>query len=229
MTLSIPARFMYDSTDAAAIPATAEMVAGYVDGVYRWSDADWARHPNAVKVRIATQPETDDGDGCDVERGDLTPAQAPAFIRRRQAAGIVQPFVYCAAANVAVVRSLCAGLLYWLWVADWTGEPHPVNYAAAVQYANDTTSGGHYDLSIVYSAQFPGPHVPVEGIMGYLLSGPAASAADQLARRIKIHEWAHQPGAQLPAGWPGEAGMDALLTQWVADGAEGVFQTLFGA
>lgn len=227
--MGFPARTMYDSTDASAIPSTAEMVAGYVDGAYKWSDADWARHPNATRVRIATQPETDDGDGCDVERGDLTPAQAPAFILRRQAAGVVQPFVYCAASNVDVVRSLCEGLLYWLWVADWTGEPHPVSYAAAVQYANETTSGGHFDLSIVYSPEFPGPHVPQGDVMGYMGPGPAATAADLIARRVKIHEWHHITGAGTGTGWPSEAEMDRLLSLWVAQGAEAVFGDIEGA
>lgn len=151
---------MYDSVNAAAIPADAEMVAGYVDGAYRWSDADWARFPNATKVRIATQPGTDDGDGCDVERGDLVPAQSRAYVLRRQAAGILQPFVYCGLATVGQVQAACAGLLYWLWIADWTGQPHPLNYAAAVQYADGKMLGTGYDLSIVYSDRFPGPHVP---------------------------------------------------------------------
>jgi hypothetical protein len=155
---------MYDSTSASDIPDTAEMVAGYVDGAFAWSDADWARFPNATKVRIATQPGTDDGDVLDVELGDATPAQAPAWIRMRQAAGIVQPTIYCAAFAVDQVRQACQGLLFWLWVADWTGQPHPVSYAAAVQYANSATSGGHYDLSIVYADAWPGPHtVPTPG------------------------------------------------------------------
>lgn len=223
------ARTMYDSVSASAIPADAQMVAGYVDGAYRWSDADWARFPNAVKVRIATQPGTDDGDGCDVERGDLVPAQARTYIERRQAAGVPQPFVYCGLATVGQVQSACQGLLYWLWIADWTGQPHPLSYAAAVQYADGKMLGTGYDLSIVYADQFPGPHVPQEDVMGYMAPGPAATNADQIARRVTIHEWAHMPGARPGDDWPQESAMDRLLAVWVQSGAEAVFQTMFGA
>jgi hypothetical protein len=154
------ARFMYDSTSASDIPADAEMVAGYIDGAYRWTDASWARFPTAVKVTIATQPSTNDGDVLDVELGDAIPAEAPGWIRMRQASGLVQPTIYCANSAVATIRQLCDGLLYWLWVADWTGEPHPLSYAAAVQYADSRQLGQHYDMSIVYSETWPHPHTP---------------------------------------------------------------------
>jgi hypothetical protein len=158
------ARTMYDSTSAADIPADAEMVAGYCDGEFEWSAADWERFPNAVRVRIATQHTTDDGHVLDVERGDAVPEDAPGWVLMRQDAGIVQPTLYCGLSAVEAVRAACAGLLYWLWVADWTGEPHPVSYAAAVQYAHPPQSGGHYDLSIVYSDTWPGPHeIPSAG------------------------------------------------------------------
>lgn len=158
--LTIPARTMYDSVDAAAIPTDAAMVAGYVDGAYRWSDAAWARFPNAVHVGIATQASTNDGTVLDIERGDATPRDAPGWLRWRQEAGIVQPTLYCGLAAVGAVREACGGLLYWLWVADWTGQPHAVSYAAAVQYADGRMLGTGYDLSIVYDPNWPGPHVP---------------------------------------------------------------------
>jgi hypothetical protein len=160
---AIAARTMYDSTEPAAIPPDAEIVAGYVDGSYRWSDADWNRFATSVKVGIATQPSTNEGTVLDVELGDATPEQAPAWIRMRQADGVPQPTIYCGLSAVGRVREACKGLLYWLWVADWTGSPHPVSYAAAVQYANSAQAGGHFDLSIVYTPQWPGPFTPPSG------------------------------------------------------------------
>ena len=171
---------MYDSTSAADIPAGAQMVAGYVDGAYAWSPADWDRFPAATLVRIATQPATDDGDVLDVELGDATPAQAPAWVRMRQAAGLAQPALYCGLSTVSTLRHLCQGLLYSLWVADWTGVAHPLSYASAVQYADSRQSGGHYDLSIVYDAWWPGPHQP-----------PATGGDDMTLdlARILVYDW----------------------------------------
>lgn len=178
MSLATPARTMYDSTSAADIPADAEMVAGYVDGAYLWSASDWARFPNAVHVQISTRANGNVAYVLDVERGDATPAEAPGWIERMQAAGIEQPTIYCAASAVPAIRAVCAGLLYWLWVADWTGQPHPVSYAAAVQYANEATSGGHYDLSIVYSPPWPGPHVP-----------PVTGGPEMTIDLARLHVW----------------------------------------
>lgn len=146
---------MYDSTAAADIPASAEMVAGYIDGLYRWTDADWARFSHAVRIRIAVKASTNDGDVLDVEPGDAGPADAPGWIRRRQAAGYARPTIYCMASAVAEVRRACAGLDFDLWVAHYTGVAHAEPGAAATQYANPTYTGAHYDLSLVTDDGWP--------------------------------------------------------------------------
>jgi len=142
---------MYDSITAADIPATAPMVAGYVDGLYRWSAADWARFPNARHVRIAVSPFTNDGEVLDVENGDATPAQAPAWGKMREAAGQI-PHFYVNRSNVAELLAACkaAGLAsFGIWLADWTGTPHIVSGTYATQFDHPPHSGGHYDLSLV--------------------------------------------------------------------------------
>src|SRR5262245_1955739 len=88
------ARKMYDSVTAAHIPQNAQLVAGYVNGRFTWSATDWARFPNAVKVRIATQANVNDGHVLDVEPGDATPEQAPGWVAMRRRAG-TDPTVYC--------------------------------------------------------------------------------------------------------------------------------------
>jgi hypothetical protein len=138
-------RLMYDSTTASAIPANAEIVAGYVDGRYAWSQADWNRFPNAQKVRIAVFPWTNDGEVLDCEPGDATPAECAAWIKMRQASGVQVPTIYCSASDLPAVRAACEGLTYDVWLADPTGVPH--NSHAATQYAW-TNTGGHYDLSL---------------------------------------------------------------------------------
>jgi hypothetical protein len=149
-------RTMYDSTTAADIPLGAKMVAGYVDGRYRWSDGDWARFPNAIKVRISIFG-VDDGDAGDIEVGCMTPAQGVDWARRRLAAGLRTVACYVNRSNRAEVEQLAqrAGIRsdqLVLWVATLDGTrtvapgPYPV---VAVQYANPALSGGHYDLSEV--------------------------------------------------------------------------------
>lgn len=147
-------RTMYDSVTAADIPTTATMVAGYVDGVPRWSPADWARFPGAIKVRIALDPATDDGHVLDIERGAANPDQAPGWVRRRRAAGVT-PTVYCSLALWPAVRQQFAVQyvdepLYWIAAYPGGGPLNVPDGAVAHQFAGENTgSGGHYDLSAV--------------------------------------------------------------------------------
>lgn len=145
-------RTLYDAVTPANIPASAQMVAGYVDGRYAWRASDWARFPNAVKVRIAVFASTDDGHVLDVEPGDATPAQAVGWVQRRRAAG-VDPTVYCGLSTSgyswAQVRAAfqAAGVAEpHYWVAAYPGIG-PALYPGSVahQYANP----GPYDLSVV--------------------------------------------------------------------------------
>ncbi len=152
---------MYDAVTAWHIPPDARMVAGYVDGRYRWSDADWALFPEAVKVRIAVFADTDDGQVLDVERFDATPAQAVAWVQRRLDRGWL-PTIYCSASSWPSVRA--AFFLQGVhepsyWIAAHPGEPGIPPGAVAHQYA-DT---GLVDLSLVVD-YWPGvdpPPVPV--------------------------------------------------------------------
>ena len=145
---------IYDSTNPQDIPTTAEAVAGYVDGIYAWPDSGWLRFPNSVKLSIAISA-TSEADALDVENGDATPAQAPGWVKAQIARGI-KPWVYCNRSNRSAVELACqsAGIgptQMALWVATLDGTQsvaagfYPV---AAVQYANSTLAGGHYDLSI---------------------------------------------------------------------------------
>lgn len=144
-------RTMYDSVTAHDIPTSAHMVAGYVDGRYKWSAADWSRFPHAMKVKIAVSASTNNGNVLDCESGDATPAQCPGWIKMRQKAGLARPTIYCNHSTMAAVQHACSGLHYALWIAEWNGHAHSISGAAAVQYADPGHgSGGHYDLSAVY-------------------------------------------------------------------------------
>lgn len=150
------ARTMYDSTDPYAIPANAEMVAGYIDGsLYRWPDAAWNRF-SGVKVRIARRTYTNDGHVLDVEYG--IPTVWPInngiveWVKRRRAAGI-EPTIYCNQLNDwGPIRTLFdrAGVAQpQYWVARYNGVRDIPPGAVAKQFANPPIAGGHFDLSTV--------------------------------------------------------------------------------
>lgn len=157
---------LYDSTAAQDIPANAQIVAGYIDGLYKWSANDWARFPNAQKIGIAVFASTNDGLVLDCEAGDATPSQCPAWVQARRAAGVTNATVYCSKSVVPSVLAAfaTAGVAAPLiWDADWTGAAHLNPGSVATQYANPPASGGHYDVSLtngVWPAVAPTPTPP---------------------------------------------------------------------
>lgn len=152
-------RTMYDGVDASRLPANAQLVAGYVDGAYRWSDTDWARFPNAVKVRIAVFGTTNDGHVLDVELGNATPAQSVDWVLMRRRAG-ADPTVYMNTATWPQVRSAFQARSVaepHYWVAQYDGVASIPAGAIGKQYFNDDSLG--YDLSIV-ADYLPGIDAP---------------------------------------------------------------------
>lgn len=144
-------RTMYDSVNPAAIPADAQLVAGYVDGRYVWTAEAWNRFPSAVQVTIAVFPDTNAGVVLDVERGNATPDQAPGWVMRRRAAG-VDPSVYCTLYAWPAVRQAFAAAGVpepHYWIAHWDAVSDLPDGAVAKQYAADLGDGWHYDTSAV--------------------------------------------------------------------------------
>jgi len=190
-------RTMYDgiAADAHLIPTTAQIVAGYVDGLYKWSQSDWDRFPNSVKVRIAAFATTNDGEVLDCEPGNCTPAESVDWVLMRRRAG-KDPTVYCNQLDPDVgwpaVRAAfrARGVVEpHYWVADYPGSyPNIPAGAIGLQY----TDTGSYDLSVIadhwpgvdpaptpqeidmgdYILQFnPDPKVPDAGSGIFLLQG----------------------------------------------------------
>ena len=157
---------MYDSTTASDIPLSAEIVAGYIDGIYCWTTQDWARFPNAQHVTIAVFASTNNGMVLDCEDGDATPAQCPAWVQMRRNAGLAQPTIYCSQSLWPQVQSAfnAAGVAQPdYWIASWTGSPFLVPGSVATQYADPPSSGGHYDVSLtngVWPGSKPEPPLP---------------------------------------------------------------------
>lgn len=152
-------RTMYDSTTPAAIPADAQMVAGYVDGAYAWTDADWARFPNAVKVRIAVNPATNDGHVLDVEPGNWDAVQSVDWVIMRRAGifptGLAEPTVYCgiltgySMADVLAAHQARGVPPPQIWLANWDGLAQLPTGVIAKQYQHGPIEAPGTDVSIV--------------------------------------------------------------------------------
>lgn len=141
-------RIMLDSVTAKNIPTDTVLVAGYVDGKFKWTTADWARFPKAVKVRIAVFAPTNDGHVLDVERGNAAPAEATGWVLRRRRAG-VDPTVYCSLSVWPTVRKAFVNAKVaepHYWIAAYPGNgPRLYKGSVAHQYA----SNSKVDTSVV--------------------------------------------------------------------------------
>src|ERR1700733_13198304 len=90
-SLHTSAVVMYDSTDAYAIPADAQLVAGYVDG-YVSAPAMIDRFGKSKVVTISVN--NSDAMVADVEPGAMRASDLPGWVDRQVARGIKTPVVY---------------------------------------------------------------------------------------------------------------------------------------
>lgn len=189
-------RTFYDAVSPGNIPTTAQGVAGYIDGLYAWKPADWARFPNVPHVRIAVFASTLDGNCLDVERYDATPDQAPDWCTKRRAAG-VDPTVYCSESVWPQVRAAFQSRNIpepHYWIAAYPG-PGATIYSGAV--AHQYSDPGPFDLSVV-ADYWPGVDPPqnvvtriVNVVVAYFKPKPALPA---FSWEVKNLQWAtHQP------------------------------------
>ncbi len=129
----------YDSARPLLIPGTAPAILPYADGRFAWPLAEVARFPRARRRYITVLGNPRIASICDVERFDVRPEHAPAFIRERRILypGTL-PTIYCNRSTLPAVQSACHGLEYRVWLATLddtiprsiTGGGHLV----AVQY-----------------------------------------------------------------------------------------------
>jgi hypothetical protein len=145
-------RTMYDSVTARDIPGHPQLVAGYANGRYAWSSADWRRFAPASHVMISVKASYFAAIVLDVEPGNDTPAQAPGWVAQSRRVTGWTPTLYGSRAWLDRCRILVdkAGLDCDFWLAEWTGVPHlPAGFAACQYAAPGHGSPGHFDLSVV--------------------------------------------------------------------------------
>lgn len=178
-------RKMYDSVNAAAVPADGDLYAGYIDGGYRSWLPLTQRFPNKKVVKIAAFSWTPAAEVYDTEPGDLTPQQVVPTLQRERAAGR-NPSIYCDRSERSQVEDLvaAAGLVQPpYWVAAPTQISHQEPGAVATQWGWDPG----FDTSLVEDF-WPGVDSPSP--VGATLSclSPAAQA-----RAWIIEFWGREP------------------------------------
>jgi hypothetical protein len=206
---------MYDGINSLAAGIRqrfpdAAMVAGYIDGRFVWTQAEWNLFPHALHVLVAVSSSTNAGDVIDCEAGDATPAEAAAWVRMRRAAGYYRPTIYCSRSVIPAVRQATGNLVlgrdYDIWCADYTGQPHqvtapgsPAANCAATQYLNTNA----YDASIVYDDGWPHRSAPAAKPSGDWVFGPPRDLrmANVGPSSVKL-AWS-SPGTPMPAGVSG--------------------------
>jgi hypothetical protein len=119
---------MYDSIDVGQIPRDGPAAAGYTSG--NWPTWQTIRSgPWSHKLSIAVTASHDDADCLDVEVGDATPEQAPAWVKRAKQRGVRKPVVYASLSTMPAVLAALgrAGIGrddVRVWTAHYTGTQH---------------------------------------------------------------------------------------------------------
>lgn len=197
-------RTMRDSTTAADIPlGDLQLVAGYANGRFAWSPADWARFGSIPKVRIdVLGNEPASASVLDVENGDATPPEAVGWVnaRRKLFPGTV-PTIYCNRSTSSVVAAamLTAGLRlsheYTFWIATLDGTkvlPNMVGIVA-VQFEEVKPPQGHYDESVVYDDEWhpsapPAPPVDAWKKQALIAAQTMQTASTTLVRLLEANQ-----------------------------------------
>lgn len=165
----MPALTLYDSTRPSLIPANAPAVAGYVNGEFAWSLADWARFSTPYKKTITVNAKTP-ADILDIERFNATSDQAPGWTSLARRAGIVRPTLYCSRLGTWPDTQKAMGKTpVDYWIADYTTSAHLVPGSVATQW---TDQGDRYDLSVADQAWLAGglPQPPPPAVLAQAIA-----------------------------------------------------------
>lgn len=124
-----PAPFsMYDTITVQSVPPRPGAVAGYVGGRWPTYNELVRLFPKAKHLSIAVNA-SEDAQCLDIENGDATPVQAPAWCRRQHARGVARPCVYASVSLMpAVLYALAQDGIHRsqvrVWTAHYTNKPH---------------------------------------------------------------------------------------------------------
>lgn len=121
-------KVMYDSIDLAQFPSDPPAVAGYTSGFWPTYPELVKRFPKAKHLSIAVTA-AHDADCLDIETGDATPEQAPAWVRAQKKRGVERPCVYASLSSISAVlaaleREGISRDEVRVFTAHYTGKAH---------------------------------------------------------------------------------------------------------
>jgi hypothetical protein len=195
---------MFDSVDVAAIPGHPFAAAGYTAG--RWPTFPQLRraYPQTHTVSIAVFP-WEHAACADVESGDLTPSQAPGWVRADERAGYRKPCLYSdwwewtRELAPALKRGGIRLASVLKWVASYVGHPQLLAGFDAEQWTSRCL-GRNLDCSLVLRSFLAGAQPPLKPPVRPPVKPPVPSlrALDALlgahsARDLHGHNCQHPP------------------------------------
>lgn len=162
----------YDCIHANIGRAPAGLLAGYTTGSSdtKWTDADWAAHPGAVRIDQDPAASDSTADVLDVENGAATLTDIVPWSKRALAAhragtrpGQRSPVIYASASNLTPIANTLTGAKMddgsvGLFVANWNlNQSQAVAGVAAASgpfpvHGIQFTDAGNYDIDIFSAA-----------------------------------------------------------------------------
>lgn len=197
---------MYDSVTVSEIPRTAQAVAGYVGGRWPTYEQLAREFPRAHKLSIAINAG-EDAECLDIENGDATPEEAPAWFQRQEKRGVHRPVLYGSLSVMGQVvgHMTNAGIerkRYRVWTAHYTGVAHLCGPHEGLSTEADATQwtdkalGQNLDESITASDFFATPADPLATLT------PAERQAVEHLNQLRHQIWTAAEHGRLPNGHP---------------------------
>lgn len=172
-------RRMADSITPADLPDGFDLYGGYDDGRYNDIAAIKARFPGKTVIAFTVFAHDNYGDCLDIEKGDATVEQAPAWTTRRRLAGHGGPLNYCAWSTLPALKAQYAAQKVTEPGYIVAGYPAPDGDAIPPGcVGHQWIDHGHYDESIIVNylpGIDPNPHPTIvpEDLFSMLASDPA--------------------------------------------------------
>ena len=158
---------MYDGINPSTVPLGADVYAGYVNGRWPTYASFIAKFPQAQHVSISVF-SSGDAQVLDVENGDATASDVPAWVTRQRSLGTERVTVYCSRigspgygwADVIAACHAAGVALPDFWIADYTGAPHSLTLDGVTAVAVQWTDHGGYDESVINDPTWPAAATP---------------------------------------------------------------------
>lgn len=178
-------RLLFDAITPENIPTNPQMVAGYANGLYAWSQTEWNQFPGIPRASIDVVGNHYGCDVLDVESGDASVSTAVDWVKMKWRAPIIYPpVIYCNRATLTPLFNAMDAAGYkigthfrtWIATLDGTRNVGDMTGVTAVQYSD---INNRYDASIVYDDTWmPGMPATIHGTVTWNGQERAVESSD---------------------------------------------------